>query len=132
MKRTILLLEDEPLILMDLEFAAQDAGCEVALASSVKQALAHVSQMELNLTAAVLDVSLGEGESCFPVAEELERLGVPYILHSGDLDRNDERIRKLGADIIGKPAASDAVIEAALARAAQAKSGAEQIAADER
>lgn len=115
MKYTILLLEDEPLILMDLEFAAQDQGCEALLASSAQEALGLVGEHAARLSVAVLDVSLGAGATCFPVAQELDRLAIPFILHSGDLDRHDEKIRTLDAALIAKPASSEAVIAAALA-----------------
>ena len=66
----------------------------------------------------VLDVSLGQDQTCFPVARQLDDLGIPYILHSGDLDRHNERIRQLDAELIAKPAPADHVIAAALAKAA--------------
>ncbi|MEO0870593.1 MAG: response regulator [Pseudomonadota bacterium] len=117
MKRQILLLEDEPLILMDLEFAAQDLGCTALLASSLEEALTRIADHKDTLSAAVLDVSLGEGRNCFAVAQELDRLGIPFILHSGDLDRHDEQVRELDAKLISKPAPSDEVIAAAIAAA---------------
>ena len=117
MSHTILLLEDEPLILMDLEYAAQDQGCTPLIASNVGEALALVEDNRAAIHVAVLDVSLGEGTTCFAVAQELDRLGIPFILHSGDLDRHDEKIRELDAQLIAKPAPTDSVIAAALARA---------------
>jgi DNA-binding NtrC family response regulator len=117
MARTILLLEDEPLILMDLEFAAEDCDAVPLLASSVAQALALIAEHAETLSAAVLDVSLGRDGTCLPVAQELERLGIPFILHSGDLDRHDETIRQFDAKLVAKPAAADKVIAAALASA---------------
>lgn len=117
MAYTILLLEDEPLILMDLEFAAQDFGCTPLLAASTSEALKLVAERRSQITAAVLDVSLGEGETCFPVVQELDRLGIPFILHSGDLDRHNEMIRTLDAELIAKPAPSEKVIAAAIAYA---------------
>ncbi|MEM6857975.1 MAG: response regulator [Pseudomonadota bacterium] len=113
----ILVLEDEPLILMDLEFAAQDLGCTALLASSVEEALSRIADNKDALSVAVLDVSLGEGRNCFAVAEELDRLGIPFILHSGDLDRHDEKVRELNAQLIAKPASADKVIAAAIAYA---------------
>lgn len=117
MAHTILLLEDEPLILMDLEFAAQDFGCSPLLAASADEALALVAEHRTRITVAVLDVSLGEGQTCFPVVQELDRLGIPFILHSGDLDRHNEMIRTIDAELIAKPAASEKVIAAAIAYA---------------
>ncbi|MGB3797989.1 MAG: response regulator [Alteraurantiacibacter sp.] len=111
-KASILLLDDEPLILMDLEFAAEDEGCAVFCASDVEKALGHLESQEIDV--AVLDVSLKGTETCVPVAEELDRLSIPYLLHSGDLNRADERVRSLGAIHLPKPADSDHVIKTAL------------------
>ncbi|NQX93548.1 MAG: response regulator [Erythrobacter sp.] len=120
MSHTILLLEDEPLILMDLEFAAQDHGLTALIASTIDEAFGTIAQHKDTITVAVLDVSLGEGLTCFPVAKELDRLGIPFILHSGDLDRHDEKVRELDADLIAKPAPADTVIAGAVAYAASA------------
>lgn len=112
---TILLLEDEPLILMDLEYAVQDYGCSVLSAASCGEALDHLERDAASITVAVLDVSLGGDATCLPVARELSRRGIPFILHSGDLDRHDETIRGLNADLIAKPAPADKVIAGAIA-----------------
>jgi DNA-binding response OmpR family regulator len=123
---TILLVEDEPLILMDLEFAAEDRGCVAVTATTPDAALQLIAEKGRSIDAAVLDVSLGNGKTCFPVASELDRLGIPYLLHSGDLDRHNERIRELDALLIPKPAASDKVIAAAICRIHERNSGFEQ------
>lgn len=112
--RTILLLEDEPLILMDLEFSAQDKGCRCLVANSVDQALAHLAAADPLPDVAVLDVTLQGGDTCLPVARELDRRGIPYVLHSGDLERHNEQIRELDAELLAKPASSELVIAAAL------------------
>lgn len=108
----ILLLEDEPLILMDLEFAAEDKGCQVYCATSVAAALNHLENSKIDV--AILDVTLKGTENCVPVAKELDQRGIPYLLHSGDLNRADETVRNLGVKHLPKPADSDVVIETAL------------------
>ncbi len=113
----ILLLEDEVMILMDLDMTAEDLGCAVHTATSAQKALNILDQHGTNIDVAVLDVSLGQDQTCFPVARQLDDLGIPYILHSGDLDRHNERIRQLDAELIAKPAPADHVIAAALAKA---------------
>lgn len=110
---TILLLEDEPLILMDLEFAAEDHDCIALCATDVADALAHLKS-DLTVSVAVLDVTLRNGETCVPVARELDRLQIPYLLHSGDLNRKDETVRELGARHIPKPSDARHVIATAL------------------
>lgn len=111
---TILLLDDEPLILMDLESAARDRGCAAVSARNCDRALSLLAQGGVDV--AVLDVSLGRGQTCLPVAQDLTRRGIPYILHSGDLDWHEEPIRKLDAELIAKPAPAELVIARAIER----------------
>ncbi|MEM1194515.1 MAG: response regulator [Pseudomonadota bacterium] len=129
MAHRILLLEDEPLILMDLECAAQDCGCTTLIAATASEALSLIAANADDLTVAVLDVSLGGRRTCYAVAQELDRLEIPFILHSGDLDRHDERIRELDAELIAKPAPADKVITAAIAYALGDDPGRERLAA---
>lgn len=115
---TILLLDDEPLILMDLEFAAQDKGCRSLCATTASQALALLASSD-RVDVAVLDVTLQNGETCLPVARELQRLCIPYLLHSGDLDRRDATLRDLHSELIPKPASSSRVIQRAMSYVGQ-------------
>jgi len=112
----ILLLDDEPLILMDLEFAAEDQHCKPLTATNVSEAMAHI-EAQSTVACAVLDVTLRDGETCVPVARELERRSIPYLLHSGDLNRQEGTLAELNAKLIAKPACSSRVVEAALALA---------------
>lgn len=109
----ILMLEDEPLILMDLEFAAEDLGCTALCASSVSDAMAILSGPE-PVDTAILDVTLKDGETCVPIARELQQRGIPFLLHSGDLDRHDETVRELDAELVAKPASASRVIARAM------------------
>lgn len=112
--RCILLVEDEPLILLDLEFAVEDAGCSFASAGCVAQALDFLER-EDTIDVAILDVSLARGETCVPIAKELKSRQIPFILHSGDLDRRNETIRSLEARLVAKPASSERVVAEAIA-----------------
>lgn len=112
----ILLLDDEPLILMDLEFAAEDQECQPLTATNVKEALAHI-EGQGGVTCAVLDVTLRDGETCMPVARELEKRDIPYLLHSGDLNRQEGTLAALNAQLIAKPACSQRVVETAMSLA---------------
>ncbi|MBD59949.1 MAG: response regulator receiver protein [Citromicrobium sp.] len=112
----ILLLDDEPLILMDLEFAAEDKDCLPLTATNVREAMEHI-EAQGGVSCAVLDVTLRDGETCIPVARELERRSIPYLLHSGDLNRQEGTLAALDAELIAKPACSRRVVETALALA---------------
>lgn len=110
--RRVLVLDDEPLILLDLEFAVEDAGCKPMTALDLVEALAIVR--ENSLSAAILDVSLGQGQTCEQVARTLAEQGVPYVLHTGDLDRMDEAVRELGGTLVPKPTPASVVVAKAL------------------
>ncbi len=109
----ILVLDDEPLILLDLEFAVEDAGCVPVTALELAEALAIAESGEI--VAAILDVSLSHGETCAPVARALAARGVPYVLHTGDPDRMEESVRKLGGVLVSKPTPAATVVSRALA-----------------
>ena len=111
--RCLLILEDEPMILMDLEFAAEDCGCEVLCATGVGHAMELLASHPA-ICGAILDVNLGEGQTCLPIARELDRRRIPYILHSGDLNRQNELVQELGAVLIPKPADPERVIRVAI------------------
>ena len=107
---TVLVLDDEPIILMDLEFTLGDAGMKPLPASSIARALRLIEENVPDV--AVLDVNLGRGKTCEPVAEALRKLDVPFILHTGDLDRRGEIVKKFNAPIIAKPSSSEAIVQA--------------------
>ncbi|HAD18161.1 MAG TPA: response regulator [Erythrobacter sp.] len=106
--KCILILEDEPLIAMDLQLAFEDAGAEAVVTVSCDEAFEAMDGAEFD--GAVLDVNLGKGETCEPVAVELRARGVPFLLHTGDLDRAGEALRDLDAPILAKPSGADDVV----------------------
>lgn len=110
--RRVLVLEDEPIILMDLAFAVEGAGATPIRARSVTEALTAIDSGVPDV--AVLDVNLGRNNTCREVAERLSALGVPFILHSGDLHRQGELIGTLGAKVVQKPTPSPQVVRTAL------------------
>ena len=115
---TILILEDEPFIMLDLEMAAEDHSCKPLTSFNCDAALAIIAEadaQEGGIDVAVLDVSLQDGETCLPVARELERRGVPFLLHTGDLVGDDGTVMGIDAPVLAKPTSASAVVGAALA-----------------
>ncbi|WP_202390324.1 response regulator [Tsuneonella aeria] len=107
-----LIVEDEPLIAMDLKFAFEDEGADAVTASTCDQALDALDQ---NVFAgAVLDVNLGHGQTCERTAAELKRRGIPFVLHTGDLNRVGEFLRGLDAPVLSKPLPAEDVVRYAL------------------
>ncbi|MBX7483724.1 response regulator [Qipengyuania qiaonensis] len=104
----ILILEDEPLIAMDLQLAFEDAGADVIVTVCCKEAFDAIQSTEFH--GAVLDVNLGKGETCEAVALELKKRDIPFLLHTGDLDRTGEALRDLEAPILAKPSGAENVV----------------------
>ncbi len=77
----VFVVEDEAPVAMLVETMLDDLGCDVVLsAASVAEALEFVRRGGFDV--ALLDVNLG-GEKVFPVADELRRLGAPFVFSSG-------------------------------------------------
>ena len=80
-QRSILVVEDEPLIAMMLEDFLESLGHSVsATCESVSDALAEAEKGGFDL--AILDVNL-KGESVWPVATKLREKNVPFVLATG-------------------------------------------------
>ena len=110
MARRVLVLDDEPVILMDLEYELREAGFDPVIASSEAHALDAIDRAPLD--AAVLDVNLGGGTTCEAVALRLSQLGVPFVLHSGDLARRGELVTRFDVAILPKPSAGPEIARA--------------------
>jgi DNA-binding response OmpR family regulator len=108
-----LIVEDEPLIAMDLKFAFEDAGAGAVTAATCEQAVGALGKHEFD--GAILDVNLGRGETCEHAAAELKSRGIPFVLHTGDLDRVGEFLRGLGAPILSKPRPAEDVVRYTMA-----------------
>jgi DNA-binding response OmpR family regulator len=78
--RSILIVEDEPLIALDMQTSFERAGAHVAIARTLRKAVALVE--EDGLSAAVLDHALGDGDSS-QLCERLTKRGIPFVIYSG-------------------------------------------------
>ena len=81
-KRSILIVEDEPLIAMMLEDFLETLGHDVvATCESVDDAIARIDAGGFDL--AIIDVQLKDGKQVWPVADRLAEGGTPYIIATG-------------------------------------------------
>lgn len=79
--RKVLLVEDESLIVMLIEDALADLGCEIAgVASRFDDAITMAGALAFDL--AVLDVNL-DGLRTFPIAETIRSRGIPFVFATG-------------------------------------------------
>jgi CheY-like chemotaxis protein len=79
--RSVLIVEDEPLISMMLEDFLDTLGHQVAAScDSIGDAMERVEQGGFDI--AILDVNL-KGELIWPVADRLQDRNIPYVLATG-------------------------------------------------
>jgi CheY-like chemotaxis protein len=95
---------------MDLQFALEDAGAEVlGPAMSLSDALAIVGHDAI-INCALLDVDIA-GHDVYPVAEALQRRGIPFIFHTGHGSRRAHSEMFPGAITCLKPTLPERLIE---------------------
>jgi DNA-binding response OmpR family regulator len=100
--RVILIVDEEPLIALDIECALQDAGATTVVACSRAAVLQAIETP--GLCAAILDQVPGE-DTHELICLRLKERSVPYLIHNG--------FSRAPADHISKPA-SPAVLVAAM------------------
>ena len=80
--RTILIVENDPAIGLDLRASLLSAGAlPVGPANSVQAAFKLIADHAID--GAILDIRLHKDELVFPVADTLQALRVPYVFASG-------------------------------------------------
>jgi CheY-like chemotaxis protein len=118
----VLVLEDEPLILFDLESTLSDAGvAQITSTISVGEALDALAAGRFD--AAVLDLHLGRSGWSYDVARRLQELGIPFIFTSGTVDVADG-FRTV--PLVTKPFSSDQLLAALLQVSSDLRSQAAQ------
>ncbi|MDQ3470766.1 MAG: response regulator [Pseudomonadota bacterium] len=79
--RSILVVEDEMMVLMNIEDVLRDHACtEVVAAATIDQALALINARSFD--AAILDVNL-DGKPSHLVADELAAHDIPFVVSTG-------------------------------------------------
>ena len=79
----VLVVEDEPLIALDLEHALSSAGAAVSVANTVASALEAAAAP--TVTAAIVDLRL-HGNSVREVVERLAARDLPFIFYTGQTE----------------------------------------------
>ena len=96
----VLLVEDDPLICLDLEASLTELGVIVTAASNVGKALAALDASAFDF--AVLDFELG-AETSEPIAQAVRARDIPFLFLSG-YSEHDARFRRWpGVRILSKP-----------------------------
>ena len=77
----VLVVEDEPLVALDIADTFKDAGAQVIISRTLGDAM-HQAETE-NLTAAVVDHVLHDGRITSEVCAKLKERDIPFIVYSG-------------------------------------------------
>jgi DNA-binding response OmpR family regulator len=76
----VLIVEDEPLIALELHDALHLAGASILVATNIKDALERIGYARIS--AAVLDVDLG-GKDCSSICVALTKRSIPFLFYTG-------------------------------------------------
>jgi light-regulated signal transduction histidine kinase (bacteriophytochrome)/CheY-like chemotaxis protein len=107
---SILIVEDQMLIALDLEAMLADEGLsKVVTTNSVKQAMVQIEASPPDL--AILDINLGPTTS-FEVAEELRKRGTPFLFATGYGEGAELPENFAGVPIVRKPYSRSAIAAA--------------------
>ena len=104
--RSILLVEDEPLIVMDVSMAFENTGAYLTTTNTVRHAKLLIEHD--GLAAVILDHALADGD-CNGLCERLRERGVPFLMYTG-YSVIDGPCK--GAPHLNKPAAHEAILDA--------------------
>src|SRR5439155_26178938 len=96
--RVILVVEEQPLIALDLQTALEGAGAKVIIARDSGEAIARIEQF--NLSAAVIDLRPASNEHR-DVARLLRRKGIRFVFYATHPPEDVTTTR--GAPVLIKP-----------------------------
>jgi CheY-like chemotaxis protein len=104
----VLVVEDEPLVALDLAQALDRAGADVGIVRSIAEGIAAVEKAN-NTHVAVLDIKLSNGEDVAPLCRHLSQRGIPFLFYSGYTIAPDDWAH---VPIVNKPASREEIVEA--------------------
>jgi CheY-like chemotaxis protein len=105
--RSVLIVEDEPLIALDLNDALHEAGASTLAATSIKEALDLIAYAQI--CAAIVDVNLG-GHDCSSVCDALTKRSIPFMFYTG-YSEAPSLSQWPNAPAVGKPTQSKTMVE---------------------
>jgi len=106
--RSILIVEDDPLIALEVHAAFNAAGASIVSAAGSAEALQMINSPDLS--AAIVDIDLGRGEDCSAVCKRLSERGIPFVFFTGDA-RADILLKWAHAPVLTKLADKARLVE---------------------
>lgn len=104
----ILIVEDEVLLAMDIQYSLEEQGAEVVgPGHSIAEAQVLIDNEDID--AAILDVDLN-GEEVFPIAQQLCEAGIPFLFHTGHATREQLKALFPNVRVCHKPVMSSDLV----------------------
>ena len=105
--RSVLIVEDEPLIAMMLEDFLDSLGHKVVgTVETVEDAMARIDEGGFDI--AIVDVHLKNGEQVWPIADRLATEGLPFVFATGG-HIEPPPPQHAGVPVLAKPYTIDAI-----------------------
>jgi DNA-binding response OmpR family regulator len=103
-ERWILVVEDQPLVALDIADSLTKAGASVLRGATLQEGLPLAEHPQLS--AAILDFGLGAADAA-PLCARLTERGIPFVIYTG-YDHLHDACR--GGVLVRKPALPDTLI----------------------
>ena len=98
--KKVLIVEDEAMIAYDLEDVVRSRGGEAEVCLDIDSAMARAEAGDADV--AILDYNLG-GRTVLPVADTLQRKGIPFVFNTAMADFVNLSAHYDGARVCRKP-----------------------------
>jgi DNA-binding NtrC family response regulator len=105
--RSVLIVEDEPLIALELHDTLHKAGASILAATTIKEALALIAHSQI--CAAIVDVRLG-GHDSSSVCAALAKRSIPFMFYTG-YSNAPSLSQWPSAPAVDKPAATRTLVD---------------------
>jgi len=106
--RSVLIVEDEPLIALDLHDALHKAGASILAVTTIEDALELIAYAKI--CAAIVDVKLG-GHDSSSVCDALAKRSIPFMFYTG-YSNAPSLSQWPSVPAVDKPAASRTLVDA--------------------
>ena len=104
---SVLIVEDEPLIALDVHAALSTSGASLIAATRLAEARELIRRAEVS--AAILDINL-DGADCGPLCQALSAQSIPFMFYTGNPAADITRSWP-SAPVLTKPAPAELIVE---------------------
>src|SRR3954464_9918406 len=108
-RKSILIVEDEPLVALGVHGTLSAAGASIIAAGSTGEAIQLIGYAEI--AAAIVDVHLG-GEDAAEVCHQLDQRRIPFIFYTGRSDVTFLLAQWRDVPLLKKPATDESIVSA--------------------